>query len=62
VNVNTGAANAILTIYDGQSTSGPVVAELDATTKSSHGYDFYCEGGIHVVLASGNADVTIGYY
>lgn len=61
VNVNTGAANATLTVHDGTSASGVVVAIIDASTKSSHFYGFECKNGIFCVLAVGNADVTVGY-
>jgi hypothetical protein len=61
INVNTGAPSATLSVYDGTSTSGVLLAVVDASTKSSHAYGIKSSNGLHVVLASGNADVTIGY-
>lgn len=62
VNINTGAASATLKIYDGTSATGTLVAQIDATTKSSHCYGIFCRGGIYYDLSGGNADVTIGFY
>ena len=61
VNINTGAANATFTIYDGTSASGTVVAVLDASTKTCHFFGVNCPNGIFCVLAVGNADVTVSY-
>lgn len=61
VNVNTAAANATFTIYNGTSASGDVVAVIDASETSSRVYGTLCNDGIFCVLASGNADVTVGY-
>lgn len=61
VNVNTGAPSATVTVYDGEDANGNIVAIIDATTKSSHAYMRKCNAGIYVVLAGGNADVTVGY-
>lgn len=60
VNINTGAGSATLTVYNSAAGSGDVVAVIDATTKSSHGFIVACPLGITAVLAGGNADVTIG--
>lgn len=61
VNVNTGAVSAVLTIYDGTSASGTVVAVIDAASKGSWTYGVLCDDGIFAVLSGGNADVTIGH-
>jgi hypothetical protein len=60
VNVNKGVAGSTLKIYDGVSSSGTLVAEVDASTKSSHGYGVHCQQGIYFEL-TGNAQATIGY-
>lgn len=60
VNVNTGAASATFSIYDGTSASGTLIAVIDASSKSSHYYGVRCPNGIFCVLAAGNADVTVG--
>lgn len=61
VNVNTGAAGAILKIYDGTSSSGTLIATIDASTKSSHAFGVMCNKGIFVDLSVGTADCTIGF-
>jgi hypothetical protein len=61
VNVNTGAASAILKIYDGTSASGTLVATIDASSKSSHCFGVLCPNGIFWDLSGGTADCTIGY-
>lgn len=62
VNVNKGVASAVLTIYDGTSTSGTVVAVIDASATGSYLYGARCNNGIHAVLATADADVTITNY
>lgn len=61
VNVNTGASGAILTIYNGTSASGDLVATVDASAVVSLAYGVYCPEGIFIELAGGAADITIGY-
>lgn len=61
VNVNTGAASATLSIYDGTSASGTLIAVVDCENPGSYGYGVLCPNGIFAVLADGDADVTIGY-
>ena len=61
VNVNTGAPSAILKIYDGESAAGTLIAEIDASSKSSVAYGCLCDDGIYWQLSGGNAQVTIGY-
>ena len=61
VNVNTAAASAVLTIYDGTSTTGSKVATVDASQIASKGYGISCPNGIYINMSGGNADVTIGY-
>lgn len=60
-NINTGATNAVLKIYDGVSTAGTLVATIDASTKSSHAFGVTCNNGIFLDLSGGNADCTVGY-
>lgn len=60
VNINTGAASAVVTVYDGQSASGVKKATIDASAKGF--YDFagaWFKNGIFCVLSGGNADVTV---
>jgi hypothetical protein len=61
VNIGTGDTTAVFTIYDGTSDSGNIVAVLDATTKSSHGYLTFCPNGIYCVLSGGDADITVAH-
>lgn len=60
--VNTGAASATLTVYDNTAGSGNVVAIIDCSNTAQgvqRTYDVICPGGLTVVMAGGNADVTI---
>lgn len=64
VTINTkGATGNLLTVYDGTSTGGTVIASIDTTVAvGSFLYDVRVEVGIYVVLASGTAaDLTIGW-
>lgn len=60
ISVGTLAASAVVTVYDGTSTSGTVVAIIDAAAAKDinfHGARF--PAGLHVVLTGGNAKVSI---
>lgn len=61
VNVNTKAASAVVTVYNGTSTSGATVAVIDAAT-APISIPFDClrlPAGCFVKLTGGNADVTV---
>lgn len=59
--MNTGASGATFTVYDGTDANGVVICVIDASTKSSHAYGVIAAKGLFAVLASGNADVTVGF-
>lgn len=60
--VNTGAASATLTVYNNTASSGDIVAIIDCSNTATgvqRQYDVLCPQGITVVMAGGNADVTV---
>ncbi len=60
VDVGTGVATAVVTVYEGSSTSGTVIATIDAATKSNHNYGgIYLSGGMFVKLTTAAASVTV---
>ncbi len=59
--IGTGAASAVATVYDGQTTSGTVLATIDASAKGFYDFDCVCKDGVLVVLSGGNADTTVIY-
>lgn len=62
VNVNTGAASAVLTVYDGTSTTGTTVAVIDASAKGSYWFGYArLHNGLYYTLIGGTADITISY-
>lgn len=64
VTINTkGATSNLLTLYDGLSTAGTVIAIIDTTIAvGTFLYDVRFETGLYYVLAAGTAaDLTIGY-
>lgn len=58
VNVNTGAASAVLTLRL-QNSSGAIIAVIDASAKGSYYFNALCPNGVYCALTGGNADVTI---
>jgi len=61
VNVNTGAASAVLKIYNNTSAvAADIIATIDASATGSFWYGVLCPKGIFAVLSGGNADITIG--
>lgn len=64
VNINTkGAASNVLTLYDGTSTAGTVVAAFDTTVSfGTFQYNITVKVGLFAVLATGTpADLTISW-
>lgn len=59
--LNKAVASAVVTIYDGQSTTGSKVATIDASVAAlgSLVYDIRCANGVYAVMTGGNADITI---
>lgn len=58
--VNTGVASAVLTLYDGTSSSGKKIATIDASAAKSNYYGgAICKDGLHAVLSGADADITI---
>lgn len=63
VQVNShGTAANLLTIYDGISTGGNVIAVIDTTVQDSFLYNVAFNTGLFIVSAAGTAgDITISY-
>ena len=59
--VGTGAASAVVSVYDGQSASGTKIATIDASAKGYYDFECVCKDGLTVVLSGGNADITVIY-
>lgn len=62
INIGTGAASAVVTVYDGVDNTGAVVATIDASSKGS----FWFGGirlhlGLFVAQTGGAGKVTICY-
>jgi hypothetical protein len=63
--VNTAAASAVVTVYDGTSSGAPAIATIDASATGNFFYNCACINGLTVVTSGGNANVTViydGYY
>lgn len=62
INVSTAAASAVVTVYQGTSTSGTVVDTIDAASKgTTHYYGAQFPNGLFVKLTAGNAKVSVVY-
>lgn len=58
--VGTAAASAVVTVYNGTSTSDPVMATIDAAAaKDVYFLGVRCPAGLFVKLTAGNAKVTV---
>jgi hypothetical protein len=55
--VNKGAASATVTLYDGTSTGGAVIAVIDASAAQTFTYDAVLRSGLYIGV-SGSIDVT----
>ncbi len=65
ININKVAASAVLTVYDGTSTTGTKIATIDCASTGPIGtliYDIRCANGVYAVMTGGNADVTISVF
>jgi hypothetical protein len=62
INVSTAAASAVVTVYEGDSTSGTVKDTIDAASKgTTHYYGALFRNGLFVKLTGGNAKVSVVY-
>lgn len=59
--VGTGAASAVVTVYNGEDTNGDVVAVINGAAIDNVDFGGLLLSGLHVVLTGGNAKVTIIY-
>jgi hypothetical protein len=60
VNVTKATTSAVVTVYNGTSTSGQVMATIDASVKGSYSFwDMRFPLGIFAKLTGANANVTI---
>jgi hypothetical protein len=60
INVNTGAASAVATVYDGTAATGRKIATIDASAAKSLIFGgSVCKDGVTLVLSGGNADITV---
>lgn len=58
--INKAAASAVVTVYNGTSTTGTKIATIDASVAATGtlNYDVYCPNGVYLVMTGGNADIT----
>jgi hypothetical protein len=62
INVNKGAASAVITVYSGPSTAGSIVAVIDASSKSYNDYNgARIPKGMEIVQSGGASDFTVSY-
>lgn len=61
VNVNTGAAGAILKLYDAANAATTIIATIDASAACTRVYACYLKNGLTAVTSVGNADITLTY-
>ena len=64
VTFNTATAGGVVTIYDGLSTSGVVIATITVPASpqlTTSFYDVFFSTGLFVVIASQTEDITISY-
>lgn len=60
--IGKNAASAVVTVYNGTSTSGEEIAQIDASAATAIGtYEFCCylENGLHVTVTGGAAEITV---
>jgi hypothetical protein len=61
INVNAGAASAVVTVYNNTSAAAPTVAVIDASVEGSYDFHYLRLSNLWVKLTAGNADVTVLY-
>lgn len=62
INVSTATATAVVTVYNGNSTSDPVVDVIDAASKgTSHYYGALFPNGLYVKQTTAGAKVSVIY-
>lgn len=64
INVGTAAASSVVTVYNGTTTSDPVVAVIDSSAINCFQFGddgIFLPKGLFVKLTAGNAKVTVTY-
>lgn len=61
VNVTRAAAGANISLYDGSSNGGLLVADIDGSQLGSYWFGVLCPNGIYYQNSGSAASVTIGY-
>jgi hypothetical protein len=62
VNVTTGVATAVVTVYNGTSTSAAVVATIDAAVANCFQFEgIHLSAGLFVKMTTAAAKVTVTY-
>ena len=64
VTINTPTAAGVITLYDGLSTSGVVIATITVPTSPTPitlNYNIFFATGLYVVIATQTEDITITY-
>ncbi len=62
--LNTPLATGVITLYDGLSTAGTVIAQITVPanpTSETLTYNAYFQTGLFIVVATANQDLTIVY-
>lgn len=63
ININTKAALAsAVSVYDGTSAAGTLIAVIDGTINASYVLDVYCAVGIYISVSASNPDLTIAFH
>lgn len=61
ININTGAASAVATVYDSLTGSGTVIAVVSGANPLQFMYDVAFLTGLTIVTSGGNADITVAW-
>lgn len=59
--INTGAASAVVTLYDGTVAAGTLIGTFQGVTSIVYPLDINCKRGLSLVVAAGAADVTVTF-
>lgn len=59
--VGTSATSGVVTVYDGEDTSGTVVAAFDGNVEGNYNFGCLRLSALHVKVTGGNSQTTIIY-
>ena len=61
INICGPTASSVVTVYDGLTAGGGLIAVIDASVTMSYTFDVLCSDGITIVMSGANSDISVSW-